>query len=150
MFLIVRTLVTSPVKRMASSSSCIFCKIVAKEAPANILFEDDRFVVFPDIRPASKVHLLVITKEHIKDIQSLNADDIPMVKDMEQIGLRISEEQGGDPAKTITGFHWPIHSVGHIHMHIISPQVIPWLVVIFETSPGSLVLDLDCWIGKKD
>ena len=37
-------------------------RIVAKEAPANILFEDDRFVVFPDISPAAKVHLLVITK----------------------------------------------------------------------------------------
>ena len=78
MFLISRTLLVAPVKRMASSS-CIFCKsvsfpstmdignslygrIVSKEAPANILFEDDRFVVFPDIRPAAKVHLLVITK----------------------------------------------------------------------------------------
>ena len=40
----------------------VLYRIVAKEAPANILFEDDRFVVFPDISPAAKVHLLVITK----------------------------------------------------------------------------------------
>ena len=68
------------------------------------MFEDDRFVVFPDISPAAKVHLLVITKvlfplffkicfnstgfsmqEHIKDVQSLSADDIPMIKDMKEV-----------------------------------------------------------------
>merc|ERR1719420_1403547 len=100
----------------SSSSSCIFCKIIAKESPAKILFEDDRFVVFPDISPAAKVHLLVITKEHIKDVQSLSAEDIPMIKDM--------KEEGDELDNTITGFHWSIHTVGHIHMHIMSPQVV--------------------------
>ena len=66
------------------------------------MFEDDRFVVFPDISPAARVHLLVITKvafkcfpvfdviamqEHIKDVQSLTAEDIPMVKDMKGVKL---------------------------------------------------------------
>ena len=64
------------------------------------MFEDDRFVVFPDISPAAKVHVLVITKvviffqicfnvfstqEHIKDVQSLSAEDIPMIKDMKEV-----------------------------------------------------------------
>ena len=47
---------------MLKIDNCLCGRIVAKEAPANILFEDDRFVVFPDISPAAKVHLLVITK----------------------------------------------------------------------------------------
>ena len=79
--------------------------------PSNILFEDDRFVVFPDISPAARVHLLVITKvafkcfpifddviamqEHIKDVQSLTAEDIPMVKDMK--GVKLSMYVADEP-----------------------------------------------------
>ena len=80
--------------------------------PSNILFEDDRFVVFPDISPAARVHLLVITKvafkcfpvfdviamqEHIKDVQSLSAEDIPMVKDMK--GVKLSMYVADEPMK---------------------------------------------------
>ena len=76
------------------------------------MFEDDRFVVFPDISPAARVHLLVITKvafkcfpvfdviamqEHIKDVQSLTAEDIPMVKDMK--GVKLSMYVADEPMK---------------------------------------------------
>ena len=76
------------------------------------MFEDDRFVVFPDISPAARVHLLVITKvafkcfpvfdviamqEHIKDVQSLSAEDIPMVKDMK--GVKLSMYVADEPMK---------------------------------------------------
>lgn len=59
--------------------NCIFCKIVKKEIPAEIVYEDSKFSVFLDISPASKGHCLVVPKEHHKDIF-----DIPdsMLKEM--------------------------------------------------------------------
>merc|ERR1712098_1028500 len=101
-------------------------KIVAKEAPANILYEDEKLLVFTDRSPAAKHHFLVIPKEHIKDIKSLRAKDIPLVEEMKEVGLKVLRDQGGDveevhSKKACTGFHWPIHTVSHLHMHIISP-----------------------------
>jgi histidine triad (HIT) family protein len=42
--------------------SCVFCRIVSREAPAAVLREDERFIVFPDISPAAAHHLLVVPK----------------------------------------------------------------------------------------
>ena len=50
---------------------CIFCKIVKKEIPAKILFEDELVVAFPDIHPFAPVHILIIPKEHIETIADL-------------------------------------------------------------------------------
>ena len=44
-----------------------------------------------------------------------------MVRDMEELGLRVLVEQGGETDNAITGFHWPFHTVSHLHMHIIAP-----------------------------
>ena len=41
---------------------------------------------------------------------------------MMELGLKVLQEQGGDVDKVMTGFHWPIHTVSHLHMHIISPS----------------------------
>ena len=49
-----------------SDPNCIFCKIVAKEIPANIVYEDERFLAFLDINPKSPGHTLVIPKEHYR------------------------------------------------------------------------------------
>lgn len=106
----------------ATGSKCIFCKIAAKEAPAKILLEDEKFVVFPDRSPAAEHHFLVIPKIHIKSVQSLTKHDIDMVKEMEEAGLKVLQEQGGSQETVMTGFHWPIHTVSHLHMHVISPS----------------------------
>ena len=40
---------------------------------------------------------------------------------MEEAGLRVLGQQGGDTGKVMTGFHWPLHTVSHLHMHVIAP-----------------------------
>ncbi|MCW4009101.1 MAG: HIT family protein [Candidatus Bathyarchaeota archaeon] len=50
------------------SESCIFCKIVRKEAPAAVVYEDEQILAFMDIRPVSEGHTLVIPKQHCEDI----------------------------------------------------------------------------------
>ena len=54
---------------------CLFCKIVNKEIPAELIFEDDRIIAFNDINPQAPIHILIIPKEHFA---SLN--DVPEEK----------------------------------------------------------------------
>ena len=56
-------------------SACIFCNIVNKIERTEIIYEDDDICVFPDIKPASKLHLLIIPKNHIADAKCLTATD---------------------------------------------------------------------------
>ena len=55
--------------------SCLFCKIIAGEIPANKLYEDDKILAFYDISPIAPVHFLVIPKEHIACIDDITAEN---------------------------------------------------------------------------
>ncbi|KAK3089877.1 hypothetical protein FSP39_007277 [Pinctada imbricata] len=102
---------------------CIFCKIAAKNDPkTQILYEDNEFVVFKDIKPAATHHYLVITKVHIKDPKQLNGGHIDLVEKMVAVGYRILEDKHADVQNSRFGFHWPpFTSVQHLHLHAISP-----------------------------
>ena len=52
---------------------CIFCKIAGGEIPSNTIYENSEFKVIMDIAPASKGHVLIIPKEHFKDIYEIDA-----------------------------------------------------------------------------
>ncbi|MEM4389190.1 MAG: HIT family protein [Candidatus Micrarchaeia archaeon] len=55
---------------------CIFCKIVAKQMPADIVYEDERFIAFLDIHPAAKGHSLVVPKKHASDLNDLGEPEL--------------------------------------------------------------------------
>lgn len=57
-------------------TSCIFCKIINKEIPATIVYEDNEFLAFNDIKPIDKVHILIIPKQHIENLISAEKDGI--------------------------------------------------------------------------
>ena len=56
---------------MIFMEDCIFCQIIKKEVPAKIIYESGNIVVFPDISPGADVHLLIVPKEHIKEMKDL-------------------------------------------------------------------------------
>lgn len=101
---------------------CIFCKIVKKEAPADIVYEDNEFTVFADRKPTSDHHLLVVPQKHIRDAGSLTQEDIPMIEKMTSIGKRVLQDSGGNLNDVRIGFHWPpFLFVKHLHLHVIAP-----------------------------
>ncbi|CAH1098723.1 unnamed protein product [Psylliodes chrysocephalus] len=104
-------------------SNCIFCKILTREAPATILFENDEIIVFADIKPAAKHHFLVVPKNHIPSINSLvSQEDKLLIERMVQIGKKVLEDNGGDVNDVRLGFHCPpFNSISHLHLHVISP-----------------------------
>jgi histidine triad (HIT) family protein len=58
--------------RMTVDASCIFCRIIAGEAEASMVFEDDMVVVFMDIQPVTPGHLLVVPRKHVVDLAGLD------------------------------------------------------------------------------
>ncbi|XP_049958483.1 adenosine 5'-monophosphoramidase HINT3-like isoform X4 [Schistocerca serialis cubense] len=103
-------------------SACLFCKIYDGDEPTEVLYRDEDYIVFPDIKPAAKHHYLVITREHIRHAKQLTSKDKNIIEDMVRIGKEVLEERGGDLSDLRLGFHWPpFYSIGHLHLHVISP-----------------------------
>ncbi|XP_022660127.1 histidine triad nucleotide-binding protein 3-like [Varroa destructor] len=103
---------------------CVFCRIARGDDPTSeIHYHDSQFVVISDIAPASTHHYLVIPKEHIRDVRCLDDRHIDMVRQMADHGRKVLELRGGKWDECRRGFHFPpFISVGHLHMHIISPE----------------------------
>jgi histidine triad (HIT) family protein len=62
--------------------NCIFCKIVAKEVPAEILFENKNLIILQDIKPSAPFHHLIIPKEHIQSVAHLEENDREIIADL--------------------------------------------------------------------
>lgn len=110
----------------AGSRGCIFCDIVkaaGSSVDSRVLYQDDLVVVIPDIRPAAAVHLLVLPKAHIPNVDSLAASDAQLVRHMAEVGERLLQQQDQQlqlpqPAQHKFGFHKPpFRSVDHLHLH---------------------------------
>lgn len=112
--------------------NCIFCKIVNKEIPSTIVYENDKVLAFKDINPVAPVHVLIIPKNHIADINHLdkgNADvliDIHLAakKIAQQMGIsdkgfRLINNCGVDAGQTV--FHLHFHLIGGI---CLGPKII--------------------------
>ncbi|KAJ2725022.1 hypothetical protein GGI07_001591 [Coemansia sp. Benny D115] len=103
--------------KLARRIACVFCNAQNLD---RIVYQDDEFLVFHDIKPDATLHLLVIPREHFGTIKELNPDDLPMVSRMLAIGRRLLDERGFKDNKARFGFHRPpFNSVHHLHMHCL-------------------------------
>lgn len=100
---------------------CIFCKIVNKQIAADLLYEDEHCVIFPDINPKAKTHFLIVTKKHIPSIAEMEEGDEKiighMIRSAKDYALKIG----------IKGYKLQIHvgkdggqEIFHVHMHLMS------------------------------
>ncbi|RIA90602.1 HIT-like domain-containing protein [Glomus cerebriforme] len=86
---------------------CVFCDLTYER----VVYEDERIIVFHDIKPAAKMHLLIIPRDHIDTVNSLTPNDLPL---WNQLLL----EFGFQLPQTRMGFHIPpYNSVNHLHLH---------------------------------
>ena len=74
--------------------NCLFCKIVKKEIPAKIVFENDKVMAFEDINPQAPVHILVIPKKHAANIDALEEDDKEYIAAMFFAAKQIARDNG--------------------------------------------------------
>jgi histidine triad (HIT) family protein len=112
---------------------CIFCKIVAGELPAQIVAEDERTVAFMDISPATRGHLLVVPRNHARDIVAVEPDDLQAtMAAVQRMARRVSECFSPDGINVLTSrgqVAW--QTVFHFHVHVIpryadDPLRLPW------------------------
>jgi len=99
--------------------SCVFCKIINRELPADIVFENERVLAFKDINPEAPIHYLIVPKKHIESIESPNSEKA--AADLILAAKEISQGKG------IKGYKL-IFNVGreggqiidHLHLHFLA------------------------------
>lgn len=103
-------------------SDCIFCKIVNKEIPANVVYEDNDILAFRDINPIAPVHVLIITKKHFGSANDLGEEDALLIGRMILVAKELAIKEGiaetGYRILTNCG-HDSGQEVMHLHFHII-------------------------------
>lgn len=99
----------------------IFSKIISKELPADVVFEDEDVVAFKDINPVAPVHLLIVPKKEIADLQSVSAEDLPLIAHIAKVAQKLAEENG-----VVEGYRLLTNNgrgagqeVFHLHFHLI-------------------------------
>lgn len=102
-----------------TSDSCLFCRIVTKEVPASIIFEDDVSMAFLDIRPLFPGHSLLIPKVHYEALGDLPSDLIAPLFTNAQILSRVIQD-AMQAEGTFVGINNRVsQSVPHFHVHIV-------------------------------
>lgn len=105
---------------------CLFCKIVNKEIPSNIILEDDNFLAFHDINPKAPLHILAIPKVHVDSFNELSAD---MMADMtlfiQKIAKEVNIDKSGYRVITNIGENGG-QEVKHLHFHVLGGAKLKW------------------------
>lgn len=114
---------------------CIFCKIIRKEIPASIVYEDDMVIAFKDINPVAKIHIVVIPKKHIESLEKVELEKdgkyIVAIHNAIQVITRSLEieEQGYRVVTNISKNAG--QEVKHIHYHILAGEKLRKYEIIF-------------------
>ena len=110
-------------------SDCLFCRIIRKEIPASIVYEDDQLLVLNDINPQAPLHALVIPKRHIATLNDVSADDAPIVGEMVRRAAALAREKGYADRGFRTVFNTNAEAgqtVFHIHLHLLAGRGLSW------------------------
>jgi histidine triad (HIT) family protein len=106
--------------------SCIFCKIIAGESPARIIYRDDQVMAFRDIHPIAPIHFLIIPNRHIESVNELEAGDESLVGHMVMVAKALAMQEGvsekGYRLLLNTGAQAG-QTVLHLHLHLISGKL---------------------------
>ncbi|MFQ3680322.1 MAG: histidine triad nucleotide-binding protein [Pseudanabaenaceae cyanobacterium] len=109
-------------------SDTIFSKIIRREIPADIVFEDDRALAFRDINPQAPVHILVIPKHPIAMVAEAQPADEPLLGHLLVVAAQVAREQG-----LTNGYRLVINNgadagqtVFHLHLHLLGGRSLQW------------------------
>lgn len=118
---------------------CLFCRIVAGEIPARLVFEDDALIAFADIAPQAPVHLLIVPKRHVAHLFAAGADDAALLGRMVTTATELARRAGLENAGLENtglesgGFRLVMNclagagqSVFHLHLHLLGGRPFAW------------------------
>jgi histidine triad (HIT) family protein len=110
-------------------ADCLFCKVVAGEVPATVVFQNDQVVAFKDITPRAPTHVLVVPRRHIATLNALSPEDDALVGGMIRAAAAIAKEQGLAERGYRTVFNCNAdagQTVFHIHLHVLGGRQMTW------------------------
>jgi histidine triad (HIT) family protein len=109
--------------------STIFSKIIAREIPARIAYEDDRCLAFHDVHPQAPVHILVVPKLEIARLGETTSSDEPLLGHLIFVAQTVAKAEGLND----TGFRLVINhgrdggeTVAHLHVHVLGGREMQW------------------------
>ena len=99
----------------------LFTKIIDREIPADIVYEDSKIIVIKDINPEAKIHLLIIPKKEIPTINDLETEDRELLADMFFVAKKLAKNLGITEWYKLNFNVWEQEQdVMHIHLHLLS------------------------------
>jgi histidine triad (HIT) family protein len=106
---------------------CIFCRIIAKQIPASVVYEDDQVLAFNDLSPQAPVHILVIPKQHVETVDQLQ--DMSVLGELFSAIKKLAKEKGLDKS----GYRVVVNhgadagqAVPHLHFHLLGGRALHW------------------------
>ena len=105
----------------------LFTKIINRQIPANIVYEDERYIAIHDIQPQAPAHVLVIPKKQIETLNDLQAGDAELVGGMFLIAKTIMAQMGHCVYRTVFNCgKGAQQSVFHLHLHVLAGRDFTW------------------------
>lgn len=107
----------------------LFLKIIDREIPAEILYEDEEVLAFKDNNPQAPLHVLIIPKRHIRTLNDVRDDDEPLLGKLMNVARQIAHQNGVSEE----GYRVVMNcnegagqSVFHIHLHLLAGRKLSW------------------------
>ena len=114
---------------MEPREDCPFCRIEAKQASSQILYEDEQVLAFEDTRPQAPLHVLIIPRRHIATLLDVEEEDASLMGRLLLVANRIAREKKVDRS----GFRLVVNcdrnggqTVGHLHLHLLGGRRMGW------------------------
>lgn len=109
--------------------STIFGKIIEGELPCEKVFENENIIAFKDIAPVAPVHILIVPKKEIHDLQALQKEDFPLIGEVIEVAQKLAKDYGiEDGYRLLTNngkgagqtiFHLHFHLIGGRHLQAL-------------------------------
>ena len=112
-----------------TEQECLFCKILAGDIPADVVYESETALAFRDINPQAPTHVVIIPRQHIATINDIETDDQVVVGGLFMAAQAIAKQQGfaDDGYRVVMNCNENAgQTVFHIHLHLLAERQLSW------------------------
>ena len=107
---------------------CLFCGIVARKVPADVVYETERTLAFRDIHPKAPTHVLVVPRQHAENVAALSAADPEVLAEVFASAVAVARAQGLETGYRLVANTGPDagQEVEHLHVHVLGGRRMSW------------------------
>ena len=112
-----------------AESDCLFCKILAGDIPADVIYESDSAIAFRDINPQAPTHVLIIPRQHVSTINDIDAEHHELLGSLFSAAKSIAADEGlaDDGYRVVMNCNESAgQTVFHLHLHLLGGRTFDW------------------------